>query len=152
LRLSIPTLLTATVAVVTVAGLFALALATDAGTAPGNGQQAFDAPGCQPKAYAGPGRTGRYLLGRNCPRPTPVILRRIVRVEDGWRVVWDGSRSFDSMGGRLVSYLWNVEGERQRTAERISVHYRRPGPHSVILYLTNDSGLYGTERQTVRLP
>jgi PKD domain len=153
LRRSVPILLSAAIAVVAVAGLVFVALGSGSGAAPGNGQQVFDAPGCLTKSYAGPARVGHYMLNRNCPRPAVVILHTISRSRDGWRVTWDGSRSFNRMGGRLVEFEWSLhDGQEHRRGRRIVVHYRRPGAHSVILYVTNDSGLYGTRRQTVRLP
>ncbi len=152
MRLSIPVLLSFAVAAVGVAGVVVVASATRSGTAPGSGQKVFDAPGCLPKSYAGPGRNGRYLLNRNCPTPTAVILRRSARVDGVWRVTWDGSRSFDPIGGRLVGYAWSVDEGPQRPGRRITVGFDRPGPHSVVLFVTDDSGLTGTARQTVRLP
>lgn len=152
MRHSIPALLSFAIAALGVAGIVFVASATTAGTAPGNGQKVFDAPGCQPKSYAGPGRTGHYLLNRNCPRPTPVVLSGVARMGDGWRVTWDGSRSFDSIGGRLVSYVWTLEDGSQRRGPKIAVDYGRPGPHSVVLYVTDDAGLLGTARGTVQVP
>ena len=152
MRRSIPVLLSFAIAAVGIAGVIALAVATDAGTAPGSGQKFFDAPGCLPKSYSGPGQSGHYLLNRNCPTPTAVVVQRSVRVGRGWRVTWDGSRSFDPIGGRLVSYAWSVEGGPQRPGRRFSVLYDRPGPHSVVLYVTDDSGLTGTATATATLP
>ncbi len=153
MRPSIPVLLSFVVVALGVAGVIAVAAASDAGHAPGNGQQVFDAPGCLPRSYAGPGRTGHYQLNRNCPRPQPVILRRVSRDGDGWLVTWSGSRSYDPMGGRLVDFEWRLEDRaRPRSGRTTSVRYGRPGPHSVVLYVTADSGLYGTKAQTVRLP
>jgi hypothetical protein len=152
LRRFLPTFLTAVIAGLAVAGLLFLTLVTDVGGAPGSGQKVFDAPGCLPKSYAGPGGTGHYLINRNCPRPRPVILRQASRAGEEWLVTWDGSRSFDPMGGRLVDFEWRLDDGHVRSGRTISIRYRRPGPHSVVLYVTNDSGLYGTEKQTVRLP
>lgn len=152
MRLSIPVLLSFAVAAVGVAGVIVVAATTDAGSAPGNGQKVFDAPGCLPKSYAGPGRGGHYLLNRNCPTPTAVILHRTARVGGAWRVTWDGGRSFDPIGGRLVSYAWSVEHGPQQPGRRLSVLFDRPGPHSVVLYVTDDSGLTGTAKGTVTLP
>jgi hypothetical protein len=152
LRPSIPVLLSFAVVAVGVAGVIAVAVATDAGSAPGSGQKFFDAPGCRPKSYAGPGRTGHYLLNRDCPTPTAVILHRTSRAGEAWRVTWDGSRSFDPIGGRLVSYAWSVEGGPRQPGQRLSVLFDRPGPHSVVLYVSDDSGLTGTAMGTVTLP
>ncbi len=152
MRLSIPVLLSFAVAAVGVVGVIVVAAATDAGSAPGSGQKFFDAPGCRPKSYAGPGRNGHYLLNRNCPRPTAVVLHDTSRVGDAWRVTWDGTRSFDPIGGRLVSYAWSVEDGPRRPGRRLSVLYDRPGPHSVVLYVIDDSGLLGTSTGTVTLP
>jgi hypothetical protein len=152
MRLPIPVLLSIAIAAVGAFGLVLVALATDAGTAPGNGQQTFDAPGCLPRAYAGPGHKGHYLLNRNCPTPTAVILRHVSRDGRAWRVSWDGSRSFDPMGGRLVSYAWSFDGGPQRNGRRVSIHFRRAGVHTVALYVTDDSGLTGAEQQSLVLP
>jgi hypothetical protein len=156
LRYSIPALLSFAIAAVGVAGVVLVASATTVGTAPGNGQKVFDAPGCLPRSYAGPGGHGHYLLNRNCPTPHPVILRSVARLDEGWVVRWDGSRSFDPIGGGLVDYAWDVDGQRgrapQRHGARISVHYDRPGPHSIVLYVTDDSGLTGAADESVRLP
>ncbi len=152
MRPSIPVLLSLAVAAVGVAGVIAVAVATNSGTAPGNGQNVFDAPGCRPRSYAGPSRRGHYLLNRNCPTPTAVVVQRTSRAGRAWRVTWDGTRSFDPIGGRLVSYSWSVEGSPQRPGRRLSVLYDRPGPHSVVLYVTDDSGLTGTATGTVTLP
>jgi hypothetical protein len=134
-----------------IAGVVVVAVATGGGTAPGSGQKFFDAPGCLPKSYAGPGRAGRYLLNRNCPTPTAVIVPEAARIGDAWRVVWDGSRSFDPISGRLVHYAWSVEGGPDRAGPRITVRYDRPGVHSVVLHVTDDSGLVGTATGTVKL-
>lgn len=152
MKLSIPTLLTAAIAAVGLIVLVALALATDTGTAPGNGQKVFDAPGCLSRAYDGPGHTGHYMIGRNCPTPQPVILRRTSRRSDGWLVRWDGSRTYDPMGGRLVSYEWVFDRTDHRHGVEASVLYRHPGLHSVVLYATSDSGLTGTTRLEVQVP
>jgi len=152
LRPSLPVLLSLAIAAVGVAGVFVVAVATDAGTAPGSGQKVFDAPGCLPKSYAGPGRAGRYLLNRNCPTPTAVIVSETARVGGAWRVVWDGSRSFDPIGGRLVHYAWSIEGGPLRSGPRLAVRYSRPGVRSVVLHVSDDSGLIGTATGTVKLP
>lgn len=151
MRLPIPVLLSIAIAAVGTFGLALVAWATDAGTAPGNGQRTFDAPGCLPRAYAGPGHKGHYMLNRNCPTPTPVILRRVARDGSGWRVAWDGSRSFDPMGGNLVGFAWSFDQRPQRQGRKVVVRYSSPGVHTVVLYVTNDSGLTGTERQTLVL-
>jgi hypothetical protein len=151
LKPSIPVLLSLVVAAVGVVGVVVVAAATDVGVAPGNGEKVFDAPGCLPKSYAGPGRRGHYQLNRNCPRPRPVIVRRVSRAGGEWLVTWDGSRSFDPMGGKLVEFEWRLDDGHVRSGRKIVIRYRHPGPHSVVLYVTNDSGLYGTEKQTVRL-
>lgn len=151
MKVSIPVLLSIAIAAAGVVGLGLVALATDAGTAPGNGEQVFDAPGCLPGAYAGPGHEDRYLINRNCPTPTPVILRRVSRDGSGWRVVWDGSRSFDPMGGDLVGFAWSFDGGPQHRGREVSIRYSSPGAHTVVLYVTDDSGLTGTERQTMML-
>ena len=105
MRLSIPALLSITIAAVSVGGLLVVASATRVGTAPGNGEQTFDAPGCQPNTYDGPGRVPHYLRNRNCPTPTPVILVHSTYAGGAWHVTWDGSRSFDPVGGRLIRYV-----------------------------------------------
>jgi hypothetical protein len=151
LRPSPSVLLSFAIAAVGIVGVVVVAVASDAGTAPGSGQKIFDAPGCLPKSYAGPGRAGRYLLNRNCPTPTAVIVPETVRVGDAWQVVWDGSRSFDPIGGRLVHYAWSVEGSPPRAGPRLTVRYDRPGVHSVVLHVTDDSGLIGTVMGTVKL-
>ena len=155
MRLSLPVLLSCAVAAVGVAGVVLVAIATDAGSAPGNGQKVFDAPGCLPGSYAGPGRDGRRLLNRNCPTPRVVILSSAERVRGGWLVHWDGSRTFDPIGGRLVDFAWDVDGQRggapQRHGARIAVRYARPGRHEVVLYVTDDSGLTGAADETVEL-
>ncbi len=152
MRPTIPLLLSFAIAAVGVVGVIAVAVATDTGTAPGSGQKFFDAPGCLPKSYAGPGSAGSYLLNRNCPTPTAVIVHRTARVNGAWRVTWDGSRSFDPIGGRLVRYAWSVEGSPPRPGQELSVLYDRPGPRSVVLYVTDDSGLTGTATGMVTLP
>jgi PKD domain len=151
LRLSIPKLLSATIAAVGVGGVLVVASATKAGTAPGNGEKTFDAPGCQRNEYDGPGLKPHYLMHRNCPTPTPVIVVHSTYTAGAWRVTWDGSRSFDPVGGRLVGYEWSV-GEGPRLSGRtISVLYRHPGVYAVILYVTDDSGSTGTAHEAVRL-
>lgn len=152
MRPSISTLLTAAIAAVAVIGLVILAFATDSGTSPASGQKVFDAPGCLPKAYDGPGHTGHYMLNRNCPTPQPVIIRRTDRRRDGWLVTWDGSRTYDPMGGRPVDYEWRFDDVHSRKGPEVSVLYRHRGPHSVVLYVTNDSGLTGTTRLTAEVP
>jgi PKD domain-containing protein len=151
LRPSIPALLSATIAAVSVGGVIATASTTGAGTAPGNGEQAFDAPGCEPIAYDGPGRAAHYLLDRDCATPTPVILVRSSYQRGAWRVTWDGSRSFDPVGNQLVSYAWSVGPGPQRIGPRISMRYTRPGVHTVELYVTDESGSTGAAIETVRV-
>jgi hypothetical protein len=151
LRTPVSLLLAAALAVVAVAGLLWIVLETDAGTAPASGQQTFDAPGCAPPSYAGPGRQPRHLLRRNCPNPVPVVLHRVRRVAGGWRVRWDASRSFDPMGGELVGFEWNVGGGVRRLGAVVTAEYRRPGPHGAVVYVTDDSGQTGTVRQEVVL-
>lgn len=152
MRLPIPVLLSIAIAAVGAFGLALVAWATDGGTAPGNGQQTFDAPGCLPRAYAGPGHKGHYVLNRNCPTPTAVILRHVSRDGRAWRVSWDGSRSFDPIGGRLVGFAWSFDGGPQRDGRRISTRFHGAGVHTVVLSVTDDSGLTGTERQSLVLP
>jgi hypothetical protein len=152
LRPSIPLLLSFAIAAVGVVGAIAVAVSTDAGTAPGSGQKFFDAPGCLPKSYAGPGSSGGFSLNRNCPTPTAVIVHRTEPAGDGWRVTWDGSRSFDPIGGRLVRYAWSVEGGPPQRGRQLSVVYRRPGLRSVVLQVVDDSGLAGTATGMVTLP
>jgi hypothetical protein len=151
MRLPVPVLLSIAIAVAGTVGLVLVAFATDAGIAPDNGQQTFDAPGCLPRAYAGPAHQGHYMLNRNCPTPTPVILRNVFRDGGTWRVSLDGSRSFDPMGGRLVGFAWSFDGGPRRYGRRVSVHVRRPGAHTVALLVTNDSGLTGAELQNLVL-
>jgi hypothetical protein len=150
-RLSIPAVLSAIIAAASVVGLIVVASATDVGSAPGSGQQTFDAPGCKPNTYDGPSRTPHYLLGRNCPTPTPVIVRRLSRGGRARNVVLDGSRSFDPMGGKLIKFAWSIDGGAQRSGMRISVRNMRPGKHTIVLYVTGDSGLTGAETQVVDL-
>jgi len=134
------------------AGTVAVAVATDAGSAPASGQKTFDAPGCLPRAYDGPGRGGRYLLNRNCPTPTPVLVTKIIdRGGGGWLVELDASRSFDPMGGRLVDFAWALGPGPQRHGRRIRVDLR-PGTHPIVLHVTNDSGLTGTLAEEVSVP
>ena len=128
-----------------------VAAATHAGSAPGNGEKTFDAPGCQPNEYDGPGSKPHYLLHRDCPNPTPVIVVRTFHRDDTWRVAWDGSRSFDPVGGRLVRYEWSVGPGPRRIGPRITVLYNHPGLHAVELYVTDDGGATGTERAAVNL-
>jgi PKD domain len=151
LRPSTPALLSATIAALAVGGLVLVASATRIGTAPGNGEKIFDAPGCQPNAYDGPGPEAHYLMHRDCPTPTPVIVAHTSYAGGVWRVAWDGSRSFDPVGGRLVRYAWSVGAGPQRLGARISVRYARPGLYSVKLYVTDDSGSTGTAQAAVRL-
>jgi hypothetical protein len=134
------------------AGTVAVALATDGGSAPGSGQKTFDAPGCLPRAYHGPGPRGRYLLNRNCPTPTPVLVAETIgRGARGWLVELDASKSFDPMGGRLLDFAWALGPGPQRHGRRIRVEFR-PGAHSVVLHVTNDSGLTGTLAEEISVP
>jgi hypothetical protein len=134
------------------AGTVAVALATDGGSAPGSGQKTFDAPGCLPRAYQGPGPRNRYLLNRNCPTPTPVLVAATIgRAARGWLVELDASKSFDPMGGRLVDFAWALGPGPQRHGRRIRVEFG-PGAHAVVLHVTNDSGLTGTLAQEVSVP
>lgn len=151
LRPSIPALLSATIAAVGVGGLVVVASATNTGTAPGNGEKVFDAPGCQPNQYDGPSRVPHYLLNRNCPTPTPVIVAHSTHAHGVWHVIWDGSRSFDPVGGRLVKFRWSAGPGTRLVGQRISVRYTHPGVYRVVLYVTDDSGSTGTARETVRL-
>lgn len=134
------------------AGTIAVALATGGAAAPASGQKVFDAPGCRPRSYAGPGRKPHYLLGRNCPTPTPVIVASLSRRGGGWRVVLDGSRSFDPMGGRLTEFSWALGPGPRHQGRRIVVTGWRAGPHRVVLYVSNDSGLTGTLAEVVTVP
>lgn len=134
------------------AGTVAVAVTTDAGSAPGSGQKTFDAPGCLPRAYHGPGPHDRYLLNRNCPTPTPVLIAETLgRGAHGWLVALDAGESFDPMGGRLVDFAWALGPGPQRHGKRIRVDFR-PGTHPVVLHVTNDSGLTGTVVKEVSIP
>lgn len=134
------------------AGTVAVALATDVGSAPGSGQKTFDAPGCLPRSYDGPGHSGHYLLNRNCPTPTPVLVAETIgRSTRGWLVELDASKSFDPMGGRLVDFSWALEPGPQRHGRTIRVSLR-PGVHPVVLHVMNDSGLTGTLVKEVSVP
>lgn len=151
MRPSLPVLLSATIAAAGVGGLILVAAATQAGSAPGNGEKTFDAPGCQPNEYDGPGPKPHYLLHRDCPNPTPVVVAHTSYRGDAWRVTWDGSRSFDPVGGRLVRYEWSVGPGPRKVGRRIDVAYAHPGLHTVELYVTDDSGATGTALATVSL-
>jgi hypothetical protein len=50
----------------------------------------------------------------------------------------------DPIGGRLVAYAWSVEGSPRRLGWQLSVLYDQPGPHSAVLYGTDDRALTGT--------
>jgi hypothetical protein len=151
MRFSIPRLLSATIAAVGVGGVVVVAVATHSGAAPGNGEKVFDAPGCEPNAYDGPGRVPHYPSNRDCPTPTPVIVAHVKYVAGSWRVTWDGSRSFDPVGERIVKYAWSTGKGPQLIGPTISVSYTRPGIYSVELYVTDASGSTGTAHETVRL-
>ncbi len=140
------------IAAVAVAGTVAVAVATGGATAPASGQKVFDAPGCLPVSYDGPGRRPHYLLGRDCPTPTPVIVTAVSRRGGARRVVLDGSRSFDPMGGRLTEFSWALGPGPQRKGRRIVVTGWRAGPHPVVLYVSNDTGLTGTLAEVVTVP
>ena len=150
-RPSIPALLSATIAAVGISGVVVVASATKAGRAPGNGEKVFDAPGCEPNEYDGPSRVSHYLLNRDCPRPTAVILIHSLYENGAWHVTWDGSRSFDPVGGRLVRYEWNIGEGPRLIGQKISVLYAHPGVYGVVLQVTDDSGSTESARQTVRL-
>jgi len=152
-RPSIPALLSATIAAVGVGGVVVVAKATRAGTAPGNGEKVFDAPGCQRNEYDGPGPVAHYLLNRDCPTPMPVIVAHSTYAAGVWHVTWDGSRSFDPVGRKLVRYEWRIGRDRgQRLiGQRISVLYTHPGVYGVVLYVTDDNGSTGTAREAVQL-
>ncbi|HMC49216.1 MAG TPA: hypothetical protein VKH20_01080 [Solirubrobacterales bacterium] len=145
-------LLSLALAALALAGTVAVALGTDVGSAPGSGQKTFDAPGCLPRAYDGPGRRGHYLLNRNCPTPSPVLIAKTIgRVRRGWLVELDASKSFDPMGGRLTEFSWALEPGPQRHGRTIRVEWPA-GTHPVVLHVTNDSGLTGTLAETVSVP
>jgi hypothetical protein len=150
-RPPITALLSATIAAVGVGGVLVVAKATRAGTAPGNGEQSFDAPGCGREHYDGPGHVRRLLPERNCPRPEPVILVRSSRADDAWRVILDGSRSFDPDGEPIVKYEWDVGG-RLRLRGRVASLQLKPGIYTVTLQLRDGSGSVGGTRRTFSLP
>jgi hypothetical protein len=151
-RPSIPALLSATIVAVGIGGVVVVASATKAGRAPGNGEKVFDAPGCEPNEYDGPGLIPHYLLNRDCPTPTVVIVTHSTYADGVWHVTWGGSRSFDPVGGRLLRYEWSIGGAPRRLIGRtVSVLYRHPGVYSVVLYVTDDSGSTGTAREAVQL-
>jgi hypothetical protein len=56
------------------------------------------------------------------------------------------------MGGRLIRYAWRTGAGPLRIGQRISVPYTHPGLHTVVLYVTDDSGSTGAAGYTVRLP
>jgi hypothetical protein len=145
-------LVTLPLAAVAIVGILTVALLTDTGRAPGSGQKTFDAPGCLPRAYHGPGPRDRYLLNRNCPTPTPVLITETIgRAGRGWLVELDASKSFDPMGGRLIDFSWALEPGPQRHGRKIRVDLR-PGTYPVVLHVTNDSGLTGTLVKEVSVP
>lgn len=152
MRLSIPAVLAALVAIAGVVGLVLVATATHGGAAPGSGQQAFDAPGCNPSTYDGPSRKPSYLLGRNCPRPTIVVIRHVRASGTGWLVDLDASRSFDPKGGRIVRYEWRVDGRPRRSVgSDIEMRFAKPGLHEIVVGIVDDSGLTNEKVEIVRL-
>jgi hypothetical protein len=150
-RPSIPALLSATITAVGIGAVVVVASATRAGSAPGNGERVFDAPGCQRNEYDGPGPVARYLLNRDCPRPIAVILAHSSYTDGAWHVTWDGSRSFDPVGGRLVRYEWRIGRGPRLIGQKVKVPYAHPGVYGVVLQVTDDSGSAGLAKQTVRL-
>lgn len=134
--------MSAAIALAGIGGAVAVTAASGGGTAPGNGEMIFDQPGCGRYEYDGPGRRPRVPPARACPAPTPVIL--IARSEQRggtWLFELDGSRSFDRVGGRIVSYRWQV-GTRQlrRTGSRITLALRSGRSETVSLAVADDSG------------
>jgi len=150
-RFSIPVILTVVIAAAGVVALVAIAVETSAGGAPGNGQQVFDSPGCLPGRYHGPGGKAHFSLNRGCPTPTAVVVSDVYRRAGGWVVRWDGAKSFDPVGGRLVDFKWKV-GSNLRQGRTIRTFYRRPGTHRALLYVTDGSGMTGTATKEVVLP
>jgi hypothetical protein len=144
-------MLSATIAAVGVGGVVVIASATKAGSAPGDGEKVFDAPGCQPNEYDGPGLVPHYLLNRDCPGPTAIILVHSSYKNGAWHVTWDGSRSFDPVGERLVRYEWSLGTGQRLKGQKISVLYRHPGLYSVVLYVINADESLRTAKGTVRL-
>jgi hypothetical protein len=147
----VPPLLSGALAVFAVLGAIAIAVATDGGTAPGSGQRAFDSPGCQPLLYDGPSTKPVGEIGRGCPTPTAVVLSTVAAEAAGWRVTWDASRSYDAIGGRLVSFRWRLEDGSERSGRRLVVRYRKAGSHRVFLQVTDDVGARGTAYGSVDL-
>jgi hypothetical protein len=133
-------------------GAIAVVSAVGGGRAPGNGQQVYDAPGCGRPEYDGPSPTGRPLLLRSCPRPTAVIVAHTVADHGAWRVLYDGSRSFDPVGGKIIKYQWLTDSGQLEGGPRIAIRYFKPGLHYVELRLTDDGGTLGTAVQTVSVP
>jgi hypothetical protein len=155
LSASVVRLLAAIIAGAGIAGIVVVLGVTSAGTAPGNSEQVFDAPGCGPEHYDGPGRSARFPAYRDCPTPTPAIVLYSHHTRDGWHVIWDGSRSFDPDGEKLVKYVWSISTSPKRQAKYqgvdISLTYRKPGRYRVVLYVTDESGSTGTATYSVRL-
>ena len=140
-RPSIHILLSVAIAVAGAGGAIAVAAATRAGTAPANGEMVFDQPGCGRYEYDGPGRRPPIPPSRACPAPTPVILVQTSMHGGVWLFKLDGSRSYDRVGGRIVTYRWGV-GPRQlrRTEPRITLTLRQGQSESVSLEVSDDSG------------
>jgi PKD domain len=141
MRTAISTAATALIAVLAVCGIALVAVRTEAGVAPGNGERVFDAPGCPPHEYDGLGPHALDHPGPQCPPPRPRILTHIVHRNDFWKVTWDGLPSYDPEGGRIVSYEW-ISGRTQvGTGPSLTVIYRRPGIHAITLRLADDRGV-----------
>ena len=140
-RPSIPLLLSVAIAVAGVGSAIAVAAATRAGTAPGNGEMVFDQPGCGRYEYDGPGQRPRIPPSRPCPAPTPVILVQKADHGGATLFVLDGSRSYDRVGGHIISYRWSI-GLRQlrRTQPRITLALPSRRTETVSLSVTDDSG------------
>lgn len=144
-------LITAAIAATGVIGVIVVLWATNAGTAPGNGQQTFDAPGCGPEHYDGPSPIDRSVARRPCPLPKPIIILHSRHARDGWHVTLSGSHSFDPDGEKLVAFRWIASPGIERRGVRVTLLYPRPGWHKIILYVTDGSGSTGSASYTVNL-
>jgi hypothetical protein len=152
LRTLILTIITAVVATLGLVGIVVVVFETNAGDAPGNGQQIYDAPGCGPSEYDGPGSGRHLLMHRSCLPPKAVIVSSARREDDGWRVSLAGSRSFDIEGDRLVSYIWRTSTGYVAHGAQILLKLPASGRYRFVLTVIDESGAAGSTSLTVNLP
>lgn len=138
-------------ALVGVGAIAAIVIVSAGGTAPSNGEQVFDAPGCLPYAYDGPGHGLPAPYRPNCPLPRPLVALRLRPARGALVLEADGSRSVSPDGSRIVRYQWNAGAGFRDGGPKLDLTITHAGIYRVLLVVTDGNGLRGIGGSALRV-